>query len=55
MLLKGTNMASNIKRSGVHYCGIIVKNNGWLFREQPINGIGIDAHIKFIDSSNKSK
>lgn len=46
-------MASNIKRSGVHYCSIKVKNNGWLFREQPINDIGIDVHIEF--SSNKSK
>lgn len=48
-------MANTIERSGTHYCGLTAENNKWLFREQPINDIGIDAHIEFIDSSNKPK
>lgn len=29
--------------------------NKWMFREQPVNDIGIDAHIEYIDDSNKPK
>lgn len=48
-------MANSIERMGVHHIGEIAENSGWLFREQLTNDIGIDAHIEFIDSSNKPK
>ena len=48
-------MASSTERLGVHHCGETAERNGWLFREQPINDVGIDAHIEFIDSSGKPK
>lgn len=48
-------MANSIERMGVHRIGEIAEKSGWLFREQLTNDIGIDAHIEFIDSSNKPK
>lgn len=48
-------MANSIERKGVHHIGEIAESSGWLFREQLTNDIGIDAHIEFIDSSNKPK
>ena len=48
-------MASSIERAGVHHCGEIAAKNNWMFREQPIDDIGIDAHMEFVDSSGKPK
>lgn len=48
-------MANHIDRIGVNHCAKIAELNDWMFREQPINDIGIDAHIEFVDSSGKPK
>lgn len=48
-------MANSIERIGVHYCGTIAERNNWMFREQPVDDVGIDAHMEFIDSSGKPK
>lgn len=48
-------MANSTERKGIHHIGEIAESSGWLFREQLTNDIGIDAHIEFIDSSNKPK
>ena len=48
-------MASHTERIGVNYCAVIAERNNWMFREQPVNDIGIDAHIEFVDSSGKPK
>lgn len=48
-------MASSIERIGVSHCNEIAERHNWMFREQPINDIGIDAHIEFVDSSGKPK
>lgn len=48
-------MANHIDRIGVNHCAKIAELNNWMFREQPINDIGIDAHIEFVDSSGKPK
>ncbi len=31
------------------WCGIRAEEQGWLFREQPVNDIGIDAHIEYVE------
>ena len=49
------DMANSTEREGVHYCGMIAEQNNWLFREQPIDDVGIDAHIEFIDESGKTR
>lgn len=48
-------MASSTERIGVYHCGEIAESNNWMFREQPVDDIGIDAHMEFIESSGKSK
>lgn len=48
-------MANSKERIGVLHCGEIAERNKWLFRDQPTNDIGIDAHIEFVDSSGKPK
>ena len=48
-------MASFTERKGVHYCGLIAERNNWLFREQPINDIGIDAHMELTEATGASK
>ena len=48
-------MANSIERIGVYHCGEIAATNNWMFREQPIDDIGIDAHMEFVDSSGKPK
>lgn len=48
-------MANSTERIGVHKCGIIAERNNWLFREQPVNDIGIDAHMELVDDSGKPK
>ena len=48
-------MANSTERIGIHYCGQIAEQNNWLFREQPIDDVGIDAHIEFLNESGESK
>lgn len=48
-------MANSTERIGVYHCGEIAERNNWLFREQPIDDIGIDAHMEFVESSGKPK
>ena len=42
-------MASSTERVGIHQCGLIAEKNNWMFREQPVNDIGIDAHMEFVE------
>lgn len=44
-----------IERIGINHVGEIAERNNWMFRDQPVNDIGIDAHIEFVDSSGKPK
>ena len=48
-------MANSIERIGVHHCAEIAERNNWLFREQPINDIGIDAHIELVEMNGNPK
>lgn len=48
-------MANHTERIGVNHCAEIAERNNWMFREQPVNDIGIDAHIEFVDASGKPK
>lgn len=49
-------MANATERIGVNHCGEIAERNNWMFREQPVNDIGIDAHMEFVNyESGKSK
>lgn len=46
-------MANIIERIGVSYCSLIAAKTKWLFREQPIDDIGIDAHMERTDKDGK--
>ena len=46
-------MANNIERIGVSYCSLIAAKKMWMFREQPIDDIGIDAHMEHTDQYGK--
>lgn len=48
-------MANYTERIGIYHCAEIAAKNNWLFREQPIDDIGIDAHMEFIDTNGKPK
>lgn len=48
-------MANSIERIGVLHCGEIAERNKWMFREQPTNDVGIDAHMELVESSGKPK
>ena len=48
-------MANATERIGINHIGEIAERNNWMFREQPVNDIGIDAHIEFIDFSGQPK
>ena len=48
-------MASSTERIGVYHCAKIAQHNNWMFREQPIDDVGIDAHMELIESTGKSK
>lgn len=48
-------MASATGRIGIYHCGILAEQNGWMFREQPINDIGIDAHMELTEPTGESK
>lgn len=48
-------VANSTERIGIHHCAEIAERNNWLFREQPVNDIGIDAHIELVETSGKPK
>lgn len=48
-------MANSIERIGVSHCAEIAERNNWMFREQPINDIGIDAHMEYMDPCGRTK
>jgi len=48
-------MASFIEREGVYHCGKIAEQNKWMFREQPVDDVGIDAHMEYLEPSGQSK
>lgn len=48
-------MANFTEREGIHYCGLIAERNNWMFREQPVDDVGIDAHMEFVEASGRSK
>lgn len=48
-------MANSVERIGVYHCAEIAERNNWMFREQPIDDVGIDAHMESIESNGKPK
>ena len=46
-------MANITERIGVSYCSLKAAKTEWMFREQPIDDIGIDAHMERTDKSGK--
>lgn len=48
-------MANHKERKGVLHCGEIAEDNGWMFREQPTNDVGIDAHMEMTDETGKAQ
>lgn len=48
-------MANSTEQAGVHYCGFIAEQNKWMFRVQPVDDIGIDAHMEFVSQTGKEK
>ncbi len=48
-------MANTTERIGILHCGEIAERNHWMFREQPTDDVGIDAHMEYVDSSGKPK
>lgn len=48
-------MANQTERIGVSYCSLIVARNNWMFREQPIDDIGIDAHMEITETTGEPK
>lgn len=45
-------MASLTERIGVYHCGKIAESNNWMFREQPIDDVGIDAHMELTEPTS---
>lgn len=48
-------MASSTERIGVYHCAEIAERNNWMFREQPIDDVGIDAHMELTEETGESK
>lgn len=48
-------MANSIERIGVYHCAEIAARNRWIFREQPTDDVGIDAHMEFVESTGRSQ
>ena len=48
-------MANRTERIGVNHCGEIAERNNWMFREQPVNDIGIDAHMEITETTGEPK
>lgn len=43
------------EREGVYHCGKIASQYKWMFREQPVEDIGIDAYMELTDDVGKVK
>lgn len=48
-------MANHTERKGVYHVAEIAECNQWMFREQPIDDIGIDAHMELTESTGEPK
>ena len=48
-------MANSTERMGVHHCGEIAETRHWMFREYPIDDVGIDAYMEFTEPTGKQK
>lgn len=48
-------MANRTEQIGVNHIGEIAARNNWMFRPQPIDDIGIDAHMEFTEPTGESK
>ncbi len=48
-------MAYSAERIGVNHVGEIAERNQWMFREQPIDDVGIDAHMELTEPTGESK
>ena len=48
-------MENHTGRIGVYHVGEIASRNQWMFREQPIDDVGIDAHMEFTEPTGESK
>lgn len=48
-------MAISTERQGIGHCLKVAAINKWMFREQPIDDIGIDTHMEMVDNSGKPK
>jgi len=48
-------MANSTEQIGIHHVGEIAARNQWMFRHQPIDDVGIDAHMEFTEPTGKSK
>lgn len=48
-------MANHTERNGVYFCGQVAEKKKWMFREQPIADIGIDAQMEYVDENGESR
>lgn len=48
-------MANFTERIGVNHIGEIAERNQWMFREQPIDDVGIDAHMELTEPTGEPK
>lgn len=48
-------MSNHTERIGVNHCGMVAERNKWMFREQPIDDVGIDAHMEITEPTGKPK
>lgn len=48
-------MANHTEREGIYHCAKIAERNHWMFREQPIDDIGIDAHMEITEPNGEPK
>lgn len=48
-------MSNHTERIGINHCAEIAERNKWMFREQPIDDIGIDAHMEITEPTGEPK
>ncbi len=48
-------MTNYTEQIGVNHCGEIAARNNWLFRNQLVNDIGIDAHMEYVESTGEPR
>lgn len=48
-------MANFTEQIGVNHIGEIATRNKWMFRPQPIDDVGIDAHMEATEPTGESK